>query len=46
MENDYQPEEIDDETVEDISNADYLYPKDIKKVNLLKQWKHTRQMLE
>ena len=29
-ENDYQPEELDDEIVEDISNSDYLYPKDIK----------------
>ena len=28
-ENDYQPEELDDEIVEDISNSDYLYPKDI-----------------
>ena len=28
--NDYQPEELDDEIVEDISNSDYLYPKDIK----------------
>ena len=29
-ENDYQEEELDDEIVEDISNSDYLYPKDIK----------------
>ena len=29
-ENDYQPEELDDEIVEDISNSDYLYAKDIK----------------
>ena len=29
-ESDYQPEELDDEIVEDISNSDYLYPKDIK----------------
>ena len=29
-ENDYQPEEFDDEIVEDISNSDYLYPKNIK----------------
>ena len=29
-ENDYQSEELDDEIVEDISNSDYLYPKDIK----------------
>ena len=29
-ENDYQPEELDDEIVEDISNSEYLYPKDIK----------------
>ena len=29
-ENDYQPEELDHEIVEDISNSDYLYPKDIK----------------
>ena len=28
--NDYQPEELDDEIVEDISNSDNLYPKDIK----------------
>ena len=28
--NDHQPEELDDEIVEDISNSDYLYPKDIK----------------
>ena len=26
-ENDYQPEELDDEIVEDISNSNYLYPK-------------------
>ena len=29
-ENDYQPEELDDEIVDDISNSDCLYPKDIK----------------
>ena len=29
-ENDYQPKELHDEIVEDISNSDYLYPKDIK----------------
>ena len=29
-ENDYQPEELDDEIVEDISNSDCLYPKDTK----------------
>ena len=29
-ENDSQPEELDDETVEDISNSDYFYPRDIK----------------
>ena len=29
-ENDYQPEKLDDEIVENISNPDYLYPKDIK----------------
>ena len=29
-ENDYQPEELDGEIVQDISNSDYLYPKDIK----------------
>ena len=29
-ENDYQPEELDDEIVEDISNIEYLYPKEIK----------------
>ena len=29
-ENDFQPGELDDEIVEDISNSDYLYPKDIK----------------
>ena len=28
-ENDFQPGELDDEIVEDISNSDYLYPKDI-----------------
>ena len=28
--NDYQLEELDDEIVEDISNLDCLYPKDIK----------------
>ena len=28
--NDYQPEELDDEIVEDLSNSDYLYPKDVK----------------
>ena len=28
--NDYQQEELDDEIVEDISNSDYLYLKDIK----------------
>ena len=27
---DYQPEELDDEIVEDISNSDYLYHKDVK----------------
>ena len=27
---DYQPEELDDEIVEDLSNSDYLYPQDIK----------------
>ena len=27
---DYQPEELDDEIVEDLSNSDYLYPKDVK----------------
>ena len=30
MENDNQPEELDDEIVEHISNLDYLYLKDIK----------------
>ena len=29
-ENDYQTDELDDEMVEDISNSDYLYSKDIK----------------
>ena len=29
-ENDYQPEELGGEIVRDISNSDYLYPKDIK----------------
>ena len=29
-ENDFQPEELDDEIVEDISNSDYLYPKSIR----------------
>ena len=29
-EDDYQPDELDDEIVEDISNSDYLYLKDIK----------------
>ena len=29
-ENNYQPEELDEEVVEGISNSDYLYPKDIK----------------
>ena len=29
-ENDYQPEELDDEIVENISNSDCLYPIEIK----------------
>ena len=29
-ENNYQPEELDEEVFEGISNSDYLYPKDIK----------------
>ena len=31
--NDHQPEELDDEIVEDISNSDYSYSKDIKLIS-------------